>query len=78
MATLIELMIRANHAAPPSRDGSLAAIILLSAFAVAGFAQSTTNPVFAARAEKAFQQAQTQFASDTNDVRRLAVCPRLF
>jgi hypothetical protein len=42
------------------------AIFLLSALAVAGFAQSTTNPVFAARAEKAFRQAQVQFTAGTN------------
>lgn len=46
--------------------GKSAAIFLLSALAVAGFAQSTTNPVFAARAEKAFRQAQVQFAAGTN------------
>jgi hypothetical protein len=40
---------------------------LFLAFAAAGSAQTTTNPVFAARAEKAFQQAQAQLASATND-----------
>jgi hypothetical protein len=44
-----------------------AAIFLFFTFAAAAFAQSTTNPVFAARAEKAFRLAQIQFASDTND-----------
>jgi hypothetical protein len=44
-----------------------AAIFLLFAFVAAACAQSTTNPVFAARAEKAFRLAQIQFASSTND-----------
>ena len=64
----------------PSRNaaGKLAAIFFLFAFAVKTFAQSTTNPVFAARAEKVFRLAQIQFSSATNEFRRLAVCPCLF
>src|SRR5208282_800561 len=50
--------------------GKFAAIFSFFAFAAAAFAQSTTNsntnPVFAARAEKAFRLAQIQFASATN------------
>jgi len=54
---------------PRPRKGGrkLAALFFFSAVAAAGFAQSTTNPVFAARAEKAFRLAQIQFASATND-----------
>jgi tetratricopeptide (TPR) repeat protein len=47
--------------------GKFAAIFSLFAFASATFAQSTTNPVFAARAEKAFRLAQIQNAPATND-----------
>ena len=46
--------------------GKFAAIFFLFAFITAASAQSTTNPVFAARAEKAFRQAQVEFASGTN------------
>jgi hypothetical protein len=46
--------------------GKSAAIFFLCACAAAGFAQSTTNPVYAARAEKAFRLAQIQFATGTN------------
>lgn len=44
-----------------------AAISLFFALVAAACAQSTTNPVFAARAEKAFRLAQTQYASATNN-----------
>jgi len=47
--------------------GKVAAIFFFFACAAAAFAQSTTNPVFAARAEKAFRLAQIQFAQTTND-----------
>jgi hypothetical protein len=47
-------------------SGKLAAIFFFLAFVAGGFGQSTTNPVFAARAEKAFHLAQIQFASTTN------------
>ena len=60
-------MIEPKIPHPRKAGGRLAAIFFLSAFAAAGFAQSTTNPVFAARAEKAFRLAQIQFASATND-----------
>jgi hypothetical protein len=43
------------------------AILFFFACAAAAFAQSTTNPVFAARAEKAFHLAQIQLVSATND-----------
>ena len=52
---------------PRKARGKIVAIFPLFAFATAGFAQSTTNAVFAARAEKAFRLAQIQFASATND-----------
>jgi hypothetical protein len=52
---------------PRKAGGKFAAIFLFFAVAAAAFAQSTTNPVFAARAEKAFRLAQIQFASATND-----------
>jgi tetratricopeptide (TPR) repeat protein len=52
---------------PRKAGGKFAAIFSLFAFAAAAFAQSTANPVFAARAEKAFRLAQIQFASRTND-----------
>lgn len=53
---------------PPSRaaKGRIALILALCAFAAAGFAQSITNPVYAARAERAFRRAQSQFESSTN------------
>jgi tetratricopeptide (TPR) repeat protein len=53
---------------PPSRRAKarLAMILALFTFVAAGFAQSTTNPVYAARAENAFRQAQIQFESSTN------------
>jgi len=51
---------------PRKTGGKLAAILLLFALVTAASAQSTTNPVFAARAEKAFRQAQIEFASSTN------------
>lgn len=41
-------------------------ICSIFAFAAAGFAQSSPNPVFAARAEQAFRQAQVQLAAGTN------------
>jgi hypothetical protein len=47
--------------------GRSAALALLFASAAAVWAQPTNNPVFAARAEQAFRQAQIQFASATND-----------
>ena len=59
-------MIEPKIPHPRKAGGKLAAIFFLFAFAAAGFAQSTTNPVFAARAEKAFRQAQIEFASSTN------------
>jgi hypothetical protein len=43
-----------------------AAIFCFFALSAAALAQSTNNPVFAARAEKAFRLAQIQFASGTN------------
>ena len=46
--------------------GKFAAIFSFFAFAAAAFAQSTANPVFAVRAEKAFRLAQIQLASGTN------------
>jgi tetratricopeptide (TPR) repeat protein len=52
---------------PRKAGGKFAAIFSLFAFAAAASAQSTANPVFAARAEKAFRLAQMQFASATND-----------
>jgi hypothetical protein len=52
---------------PRKGGGKFAVIIFFFACATAAFAQSTTNPVFAARAEKAFRLAQIQFASATND-----------
>ena len=52
---------------PRKAGGKFAAIFFLFACAAAGFAQSTTNPVFAARAEKAFRLAQIQFPSATNN-----------
>jgi len=52
---------------PHKAGGKFAAIFFFFAFAAMAFAQSTTNPVFAARAEKAFRLAQIQFASSTND-----------
>jgi hypothetical protein len=47
--------------------GKVAAIFSFFACAAATFAQSTTYPVFAARAEKAFRLAQIQFAQATNN-----------
>jgi tetratricopeptide (TPR) repeat protein len=47
--------------------GKFAAILSFFAFAAAAFAQSTANPVFAVRAEKAFRLAQIQFAAATNN-----------
>jgi hypothetical protein len=52
---------------PRKARRTFSAIFLLFAFAATAFAQSTTNPVFAARAEKAFRLAQIQLASATND-----------
>jgi hypothetical protein len=52
---------------PRITGGKSAAIFSLFACAAAAFAQSTTNPVFAARAEKTFRLAQIQLASATND-----------
>ena len=52
---------------PRKAGGKVAAIFFFFACAAAAFAQSTTNPVFAARAEKAFRLAQIQFAQATND-----------
>jgi hypothetical protein len=52
---------------PRQAGRKLAAIFSFSIVAAATFAQSNTNPVFAARAEKAFRLAQIQFASATND-----------
>src|ERR1039457_1277994 len=51
---------------PRETGGKFTAIFFLFAFVTAASAQSTTNPVFAARAEKAFRQAQIEFASGTN------------
>ena len=51
---------------PRRSGGSFAALCCLFAFAAAASAQTTTNPVYAARAEKAFRQAQTQLAAATN------------
>ena len=51
---------------PRKAGGKFAAIFFLFAFVTEASAQSTTNPVFAARAEKAFRQAQIEFASGTN------------
>ena len=51
---------------PHRSGGSFAALCCLFAFAAAASAQTTTNPVYAARAEKAFRQAQTQLAAATN------------
>src|ERR1017187_1195111 len=53
---------------PRKAGGKFAAIFFFFAFAAAAFAQSTANPVFAARAKKAFRLAQIQFASATNDL----------
>jgi hypothetical protein len=47
--------------------GIFAAIFSFFALAAAAFAQSTANPVFAARAERAFRLAQIQFAAATNN-----------
>ncbi len=52
---------------PRKAGGKFAAVFLYFALAAAAFAQSTTNPVFAARAEKAFRLAQVQLATATND-----------
>ena len=52
---------------PRKCGGKFAVIIFFFACATATFAQSTTNPVFAARAEKAFRLAQIQFVSATNN-----------
>jgi hypothetical protein len=60
-------MIAPKIPRPRQAGRKLAAIFSISIVAAATFAQSTTNPVFAARAEKAFRQAQIQFASATND-----------
>ncbi len=51
---------------PRKAGRKFAAIFFLFALVSAASAQSTTNPVFAARAEKAFRQAQIEFASGTN------------
>ena len=51
---------------PRKAGGKFAASSFMIAFVTAASAQSTTNPVFAARAEKAFRQAQIEFASGTN------------
>lgn len=52
---------------PRKAGGQFAAVLFLFAFVTAASAQSTTtNPVFAARAEKAFRLAQIEFASSTN------------
>jgi len=52
---------------PRKAGGKLTAVLFLFALVTAASAQSTTtNPVFAARAEKAFRQAQIEFASSTN------------
>ena len=51
---------------PRRSGGSFAALCCLFAFAAAASAQTTTNPVYAARAEKAFRLAQTQLAAATN------------
>ena len=48
-------------------SGKIAASICFSAFVAAAGAQSATNPLFAARVETAFRQAQIQFQSATND-----------
>jgi hypothetical protein len=47
--------------------GKTATFCCLFAFAAVGFAQSTTNPVFAARAGRAFLQTQIEYESTTND-----------
>ena len=42
--------------------------LFFSGFAIAAAAQSTTNPVFAARAEAEFHRAQIQLQTNTNDL----------
>jgi hypothetical protein len=60
-------MFAPQKSRPRKAGDRIAASLCLFALAAAGFAQSVTNPVFAARAEKAFRLAQIQFASSTND-----------
>ena len=59
-------MMKPKMQRPHKAGGKFVAIFSLFAFVTAASAQSTTNPVFAARAEKAFRQAQIEFASGTN------------
>jgi hypothetical protein len=58
-------MMNSKMPCPRKAGGKFAAFFLFAILAAAGFAQST-NPVFAARAEKTFHLAQIQFASATN------------
>ena len=52
---------------PRNTGGKFAAVFFIFAFVTAASAQSTTtNLVFAARVERAFEQAQIEFASSTN------------
>ena len=52
----------------PCRSGWLSIVFLFfSGFAIAAVAQSTNNPVFAARAGAEFHRAQIQLQSNTND-----------
>ena len=52
----------------PCRSGWLSIVFLFfSGFAIAAVAQSTNNPVFAARAGAEFRRAQMQLQSNTND-----------
>jgi len=59
-------MMKPKMERPRKVTRMLTAIFSLFAFVTAASAQSTANPVFAARAEKAFRQAQIDFASGTN------------
>jgi len=55
-----------NMQRPRKAGGKFAAVLFLFAFVAAASAQTATNPVFAARSEKAFRQAKIEFASSTN------------
>jgi tetratricopeptide (TPR) repeat protein len=64
---LIPNMEVLNSKARHSATGRWAAVLFLFAGVLFAFAGETNNPVFARRAEAAFQHAQTQFQSNTND-----------
>jgi tetratricopeptide (TPR) repeat protein len=56
-----------STARPPAPPGRWAAALLLLAGAGIVFASETNNPVFARRAEAAYQHAQAQFKSNPSD-----------